>query len=102
MVPDLIGELRRQIEELEKEHDALLRQIEDLTVKRFNKMQATETTIRYSLIRTAGKSEDSLYDILRHEPGCADEVLARGATFDNATLIVKNLNAVLFMREVGR
>ena len=65
-------------------------------------MQATETTIRYSLIRTAGKSEDSLYDIFRHEPGCTDEVLARGATFDNATLIVKNLNAVLFMRAVGR
>ena len=41
-------------------------------------MQATETTIRYSLIRTAGKSEDSRYDILRHEPGCTDEVLARG------------------------
>jgi hypothetical protein len=56
-------------------------------------MQATETTIRYSLIRTAGKSKDSLYDILRHEPGCADEVLARGAAFDHATAIVNALNA---------
>jgi len=56
-------------------------------------MQATETAIRYSLIRTAGKSEDSLYDILRHTPGQADEVLARGAAFDHATAIVKALNA---------
>ena len=56
-------------------------------------MQKTETTIRYSLIRTAGKSEDSLYDVVRHEPGRADEILARGATFDHATAIVKALNA---------
>ena len=56
-------------------------------------MQSTETTIRYSLIRTAGKSEDSLYDILRHTPGQADEILARGTTFIIATMIVKNLNA---------
>jgi hypothetical protein len=56
-------------------------------------MQSTETTIRYSLIRTAGKSEDGRYDILRHEPGCTDEILARGATFDHATAIVKALNS---------
>ena len=56
-------------------------------------MQSTETTIRYSLIRTAGKSEDSLYDVIRSEPGCVDEVLARGATFDGATAIVKALNS---------
>ena len=93
MVPDLINALRRQIEELKKERDDLLRQIEDLTVKRLNKMQATETTIRYSLIRTAGKSGNSLYDILRHTPGQNDEILARGATFDHATAIVKALNA---------
>jgi DNA repair exonuclease SbcCD ATPase subunit len=93
MVPDLINDLRRQIEELEKEHDALLRQVEDLTVKRFNKMRSTETTIRYSLIRAAGKSEDGRYDVLRHEPGYTDEVLARGATFGSATAIVKALNA---------
>ena len=92
MVPDLINDLRRQIEELEKEHDALLRQVEDLTVKRFNKMQNTETTIRYSLIRTAGKSENGRYDVLRHEPGCTDEVLAHGVAFRHATRIVTALN----------
>jgi hypothetical protein len=56
-------------------------------------MQATEMTILYSLIRTAGKSEDSRYDILRHESGCTDEILARGATFSSATAIVKALNS---------
>ena len=59
-------------------------------------MQATETTIRYSLIRTAGKSEDSLYDVVRHTPGQADEILVRGTTFIIATAIVKALN-----RELG-
>jgi hypothetical protein len=56
-------------------------------------MQTTETTIRYSLIRTAGKSEDGLYDILRHEPGCTDEILAHGVEFKAGTAIVKTLNA---------
>ena len=56
-------------------------------------MQNTETTIRYSLIRTAGKSEDSRYDILRHTLGQVDEILARGATFDGATQLVKALNS---------
>ena len=59
-------------------------------------MQSTETTIRYSLIRTAGKSEDSRYDILRHEPGCTDEVLAFGVEFKAGTEIVRALN-----RELG-
>jgi hypothetical protein len=56
-------------------------------------MQSTETTIRYSLIRAAGESEDGRYDILRHEPGRADEVLARGAAFEHATALVRALNA---------
>ena len=59
-------------------------------------MQSTETTIRYSLIRTAGKSEDGLYDVVRFTPGQTDEILARGATFESATSIVKALN-----REMG-
>jgi hypothetical protein len=56
-------------------------------------MQSTETTIRYSLLRTAGKSEDGRYDILRHTPGQADEILARGLAFPGATEVVKLLNA---------
>ena len=56
-------------------------------------MQSTETTVRYSLIRTAGKSEDSLYDILRHTPGQVDEPLALGVEFKAGTEIVKALNA---------
>jgi len=55
-------------------------------------MQSTETTIRYSLIRTAGKSENGRYDVLRHEPGCTDEVLAYGLAFRHATGIVTALN----------
>jgi hypothetical protein len=56
-------------------------------------MQATETTIRYGIIRTGGKSETALYDVVRHTPGQADEILARGAAFDHATAIVKALNS---------
>ena len=56
-------------------------------------MQKTETTIRYSLIRTAGKSEDSLYDILRHTPGQVDEILAREVEFKAGTEIVRALNS---------
>ena len=55
-------------------------------------MQSTETTIRYGIVRVGGKSEDSLYDVVRFTPGQADELLARGATFGSATAIVKALN----------
>jgi len=66
-------------------------------------MQATETTVRYGIVRvshidrtrTEGDRSHpaALYDVVRHTPGQADEILARGAMFDHATAIVKALNA---------
>jgi len=66
-------------------------------------MQAAETTVRYGIVRvshidrtrTEGDRPGpiALYDVVRHTPGQADEVLARGAVFDHATAIVKALNA---------
>ena len=66
-------------------------------------MQAAETTVRYGIVRvshidrtrTEGDRPGpiTLYDVVRHTPGQADEVLARGAVFDHATAIVKALNA---------
>ena len=66
-------------------------------------MQATETTVHYGIVRvshidrtrTEGDRPGpiALYDVVRHTPGQADEILARGAAFDHATAIVKALNS---------
>ena len=56
-------------------------------------MQNTETTIRYGIVRVGGGSVTAFYDVVRHTPGQNDEILARGATFDHATEIVKALNS---------
>jgi hypothetical protein len=61
--------------------------------EKVKQMQATEMTIRYGIVRVGGKGVTALYDVVRHTPGQADEVLARGAVFDHATAIVKALNA---------
>lgn len=61
--------------------------------EKVKQMQATETTVRYGIVRVGGKGVTALYDVVRHEPGCTDEILARGATFGSATAIVKALNA---------
>ena len=56
-------------------------------------MQSTETTVRYGIVRVGGESDVAHYDVVRHTPEQADEILARGATFDHATAIVKALNS---------
>jgi hypothetical protein len=56
-------------------------------------MQATETTVHYGIVRRGGGGHNALYDVVRHTPGQADEILARGAAFDHATAIVKALNS---------
>ena len=55
-------------------------------------MQKTETTIRYGIVRVGGKSEDSLYDVVRFTPGQTDEILARVTDFRIATTLVRALN----------
>ena len=66
-------------------------------------MQSTKTTIHYGIVRvshidrtrTEGDRPGpiALYDVVRHTPGQADEILARGAVFESATAIVKALNS---------
>ena len=59
-------------------------------------MQSTEMTIRYGIVRVSHIDRPhptAFYDVVRHTPGQSDEILARGATFDHATSIVKALNS---------
>ena len=71
--------------------------------EKVKQMQATETTVRYGIVRVSHIDRTrterdrshpaALYDVVRHTPGRNDEILARGAVFDHATAIVKALNA---------
>jgi hypothetical protein len=47
---------------------------------------------RYGMVLAGGKSEDNYYDIVYHEPGRIDRILARRARHDDAVDIIEALN----------
>jgi len=47
---------------------------------------------RYGMVLAGGASEDNYYDIVYHDPGRIDRILARRARHDDAVVIVEALN----------
>lgn len=47
---------------------------------------------RFGMVLAGGPGEDNWYDIVFHEPGRMDRVLARRARHDDAVMLVEGLN----------